>query len=394
MSDQRGANPDGAAGPAQPVGLPAEEVAALREAGRAWSAGVRAPTGASTDITPGLDVTETKGRPGEKYVRIIRAQAAGFEQVGPGWLEATARATDPTTGVGRLRRRVRRTVLGRPLATRQISHELLNKVRALAVLSSDALSSVAYATEQIVVVLAMAGATAVGFDLPIMGVIGLLLLAVVFSYRQTIKAYPGGGGSYIVAKDNLGPIPGLIAAAALMTDYILTVAVSIASGYDQIQSVFPAAVNFRVVACIAMVVLIALGNLRGIRESGTIFAAPTYLFITAMFLTIGVSFVRLATGGLHSAPTTIHYSGALKAETSLSALGGLALIFFFLRAFSSGCAAITGVEAISDGVIAFKQPQWRNARITLTIMGFLSVTMFVGITVANHILGSNLRELF
>jgi amino acid transporter len=385
MADQGGPPPGPAADP--PTPLPEAEAAALREAGRAWSAASgRWPGG--TQITPGLDVAETRGRPGEKYVRIIRAQPQGFDPVAPGWLEATARAGQTDTRLGGLRRRLRSTVLGAPLATRQQAHERLTKVKALAVLSSDALSSVAYATEQIVIVLATAGMAAVSFDLPIMAVIALLLLVVVFSYRQTIKAYPQGGGSYIVAKDNLGPVPGLIAAAALMTDYILTVAVSVAAGYDNIQSVFPAAVHYRVVACVGMVVLIALGNLRGIRESGTIFAAPTYLFIAAMLLTIGVSFFRLLTGSLH--PGTTHSAIAL--STNLSSLSGLALVFLFLRAFASGCAAITGVEAISDGVLAFKEPQWRNARITLTIMGFLSAFMFIGITVGNHILGSDLRN--
>ena len=380
-----------AQGPPTPAPvLPDDEVAALREAGRAWSESTRRTTTGSR-VAPGLDVAETLGRPGEKYVRVVRSRTQGFEPVAPGWLEATARATQPSSGLGKLGHQLRGTILGQPLATRQMVHERLNKFKALAVLSSDALSSVAYATEEIVIVLATAGMAALTFDLPIMGVIALLLFAVVFSYRQTIKAYPQGGGSYIVAKDNLGPIPGLIAASALMTDYILTVAVSVASGYDQIQSVFPAAVHYRVAACIVMVVLIALGNLRGLRESGTIFAAPTYLFIAAMFLTIGVSFFRLLTGSLQPGPSQIHLSAAEMGQ-NLGTLGGLALILLYLRAFSSGCAAITGVEAISDGVLAFKEPQWRNARTTLTIMGFLSAAMFIGITVGNHILGSDIRD--
>ena len=292
--------------PKPPPTLPDAEIAALREAGRAWAASPgRSATGPG--VAPGLDVAETRGRPGEHYVRVVRSQAQGFEPVAPGWLEATPRAIQPDTEFGRFRRRLRALVLGSPLSTSRVLHERLNKVRALPVLSSDALSSVAYATEQIVLVLAVAGTAAISTDvLPIMGVIALLIVIVCLSYRQTIKAYPQGGGSYIVAKDNLGPVAGLIAGSALMTDYILTVAVSVASGYDQIQSVFPAAVHYRVAACIAVVVLIALANLRGLRQAGNIFAAPTYLFITAILLTIVVNLFRLITGSIHPTGTTIH----------------------------------------------------------------------------------------
>ena len=376
--------------PKPPPTLPDAELAALREAGRAWETAPGRGS-AGPEVAPGLDVAETRGRPGEHYVRVVRSRAQGFEPVAPGWLEATPRAAQVDTEFGRFRRRMRAIVLGSPLSSSRMVHEQLNKVRALAVLSSDALSSVAYATEEIVVVLASAGVAAVGFDLPIMGVIAFLLAVVVLSYRQTIKAYPKGGGSYIVAKDNLGPIAGLVAGAALMTDYILTVAVSVASGYDQIQSVVPAAVHYRVVACIAIVVLIALANLRGLRQAGNLFAAPTYLFILAVFLTVGVNFIRFATGGIHSSGT-VNNLPTSDLGTQLSALGGMALVLLYLRAFSSGCAAITGVEAISDGVIAFREPQWRNARATLTIMGILSVTMFVGITVGTHVLGVDIRD--
>jgi len=268
-------------------------------------------------------------------------------------------------------------------------HERLNKVRALAVLSSDALSSVAYATEEIVVVLAVAGATAITTDLlPIMSVIALLIVIVCLSYRQTIKAYPQGGGSYIVAKDNLGPVPGLIAGSALMTDYILTVAVSVAAGYDQIQSVFPAAVHYRVVACIVVVVLIALANLRGLRQAGNIFAAPTYLFIFAILLTVIVNFVRLITGSIHPTGVSIH----VPTSTSFTDLGGMLLVLLFLKAFSSGCSALTGIEAISDGILAFRIPEWRNARTTLTIMAVLCVVMFCGITIGTELLGVSVRN--
>ncbi|MGO8687815.1 MAG: APC family permease [Candidatus Dormibacteria bacterium] len=373
--------------PPPPPTLPDAEIAALREAGRAWTAAPARSGG--PEVAPGLDVTETRGRPGEHYVRVVRSQSRGFEPVAPGWLQATPRAAAPDTAMGRLERRLRTVLLGAPLANRQMIHERLNKVRALAVLSSDALSSVAYATEEIILVLAVAGATAVSTDLlPIMGVIAALIAIVCLSYRQTIKAYPQGGGSYIVAKDNLGPVAGLVAGSALMTDYILTVAVSVASGYDQIQSVFPAAVHYRVFACIAVVVLIALANLRGLRQAGNIFAAPTYLFILAILLTIVVNLFRLVTGGIHPTGTTIHIS----ITQNFTDMGGMLLVLLFLKGFSSGCSALTGIEAISDGILAFKIPEWRNARTTLTVMGILCVVMFCGITIGTEVLGVSIRS--
>ena len=374
--------------PKPPPTLPEAEVAALREAGRAWSRAPGRPR-QGADVAPDLGVTETRGRPGEHYVRVVRSQTQGFESVAPGWLEATPRATQPTTDMGRFRRRLRTLILGQPLASSRVLHERLNKVRALPVLSSDALSSVAYATEQIVLVLAVAGATAVSTDLmPIMAVIAALIIIVCLSYRQTIKAYPQGGGSYIVAKDNLGPVAGLVAGSALMTDYILTVAVSVASGYDQIQSVFPAAAHYRVFACIAVVVLIAVANLRGLRQAGNIFAAPTYLFICAIILTVAVNLFRLITGSIHPTGTSIH----IPITESFTDLGGMLLVLLFLKGFSSGCSALTGIEAISDGILAFKVPEWRNARTTLTIMGTLCVIMFCGITIGTEVLGVSIRN--
>jgi amino acid transporter len=371
-----------------PPTLPDAEVATLREAGRAWARAPGLPR-RGAEVAPDLDVTETRGRPGEHYVRVVRSQTQGFENVAPGWLEATPRATQPTTDLGRFRRRLRTLILGPPLSSSRVLHERLNKIRALPVLSSDALSSVAYATEQIVLVLAVAGATAVSTDLlPIMAVIAALIVIVCLSYRQTIKAYPQGGGSYIVAKDNLGPVAGLVAGSALMTDYILTVAVSVASGYDQIQSVFPAAAHYRVFACIAVVVLIAVANLRGLRQAGNIFAAPTYLFIFAIILTVVVNVFRLITGSIHPTGTSIN----IPITESFTDLGGMLLVLLFLKGFSSGCSALTGIEAISDGILAFKVPEWRNARTTLTIMGTLCVIMFCGITIGTEVLGVSIRN--
>jgi amino acid transporter len=243
------------------------------------------------------------------------------------------------------------------------------------VLSSDALSSVAYATEQILVVLVAAGAAAYGAMLPIGAAILTLLAIVVLSYRQTIKAYPHGGGSYIVASDNLGPLAGLVAGCALMTSYTLTVAVSVASGVDAIISAAPGLEPLRVEMCVGFTLILLLGNLRGIRESGNLFAAPTYLFVAGVLTMIMVVGVRLALGRLHGEPPRI---GQVTQSLSLVLL---------LRAFASGATALTGVEAISDGVPAFRPPEWVNARTTLTTMGLLLGLMFLGITLTTHALG-------
>ncbi len=377
--------PSGTAG----VALSDDEVVSLREAGRAWSRVPRARVQTGGDfIDPDLDPIEERGPPGERYVRVMRSKTQGFELKAPGWLEATSRATAPSGEFARIRRRMRTTLLGAPLATRDLVHERLTKVKALAVLSSDALSSVAYGPEQILVVfvLAGAGALALNYDLLIMGAIGWVLLSVILSYRQTIEAYPQGGGSYIVAKDNLGTLPGLVAASALMTDYVLTVAVSISQGVAFILSPFPGIASWAVPLCLAFVLLIVLGNLRGIRESGTIFAAPTYLFITAMFVMVAFDGYRLISGQCanHACATLAHVAPNYG---NAAAAVGSASIFLILQAFASGSSALTGIEAVSDGVPAFKPPEWRNARTTLTVMGVILGLMFFGIVLVTHFLG-------
>jgi amino acid transporter len=375
-------------GPAA-VQLPPEEEAALREAGDAWSLVPRARvTTGNGFVDPDLATHEERGRPGERYVRVSRpATNQGFERKATGWLEATTRATAPTGEFARLRRKIRSALIGSPLPTRDLVHERLTKIKALAVLSSDALSSVAYGPEQILVVFVLAGAGAVAFnyDLVIMGLIGVVLLSVVLSYRQTIKAYPKGGGSYIVAKDNLGTMPGLVAAAALMTDYVLTVAVSISSGIFQLTSAFPVLTSWAVPLCLTAVVLIVLGNLRGIRESGSIFAAPTYLFLLAMFLLIAVNLFKIVSGQCSngSCATLPHVGPNYAVGNAVSTVG----LFLILQAFASGSSALTGIEAVSDGVPAFKPPEWRNARTTLVWMGVLLGGMLFGIVVVTHILG-------
>jgi amino acid transporter len=269
---------------------------------------------------------------------------------------------------------LRTLLLGQPIASSHQIHERLSKIKAMAILSSDPLSSVAYATEQTLAVLLLAGAGALSFSLPIGAAIVVLLIIVGLSYRQTIKAYPNGGGSYIVAKDNLGPVPGLVAAAALTTDYILTVAVSVSAGVQAVTSAFPETAGALVPMGLGIIGLMVLVNLRGVREAGTVFAAPTYLFIAAVFGLIAFGGWHILIQGTHTQlARTTNYPAAIGLE-------GLGL-FLVLKAFSSGCTALTGVEAISNGVPLFRPPEWRNARTTLMVMVGLAVSMFAGITI-------------
>jgi amino acid transporter len=265
--------------------------------------------------------------------------------------------------------RLKRAFLGSPLPTAQSRHERLAKSTALAVFASDALSSVAYATEEILLVLVLAGTAALSYSLPISIAIAILIAIVVSSYRQTIRAYPQGGGAYIVSKDNLGVPAGLVAGAALLIDYVLTVAVSVAAGIAALTSAVPGLFPYRPWLCVAAVVAVALANLRGIRESGKIFAAPTYLFIGSLGVLIIYGGLGAVFDFLPEAPYQRHPPG----------LEGVGL-FLFLRAFASGCTALTGVEAVSDGVPAFKPPEAHNARIVLTVLGVILIVLFLGIT--------------
>jgi amino acid transporter len=265
--------------------------------------------------------------------------------------------------------RLKRVFLGSPLPTAQSRHERLVKSTALAVFASDALSSVAYATEEILLVLVLAGTAALSYSLPISIAIAVLIAIVVSSYRQTIRAYPQGGGAYIVSKDNLGVPAGLVAGAALLIDYVLTVAVSVAAGIAALTSAVPWLFPYRPWLCVVAVVAIAVANLRGIRESGKLFAAPTYLFIASLFILIVYGGAGAVFDFLPEAPYQRHPPG----------LEGVGL-FLLLRAFASGCTALTGVEAVSDGVPAFKPPEAHNARIVLTVLGVILIVLFMGIT--------------
>ncbi|WP_329358750.1 APC family permease [Streptomyces anulatus] len=248
----------------------------------------------------------------------------------------------------------------------------MRKLVALPVLSADALSSVAYGPEALLAVLVLAGSAGLGYVFPVSAAIVLLILAVGLSYRQTIRAYPHGGGSYIVAGDNLGPVPGLVAAAGLMTDYVLTVAVSIASGVAAVTSAIPGLASMTVPLGLGVIVLLLAGNLRGVRQAGALFAAPTYAFILAMFLLITVGLVQSIGQGFAPRP-----------EPAVTAAEGVGL-FLIMRAFSSGATAMTGIEAISNAVPVFRPVAWRQARTTLSWMTGLLIAMFAGIIVLAH----------
>ena len=273
-------------------------------------------------------------------------------------------------------------IVGKPIPSRMADHERLSRTTGLAILSSDALSSVAYATEEILRTLVMASIAAMWISVPIACIIAGLMLVIGFSYRLTIHAYPAGGGAYRVAKENIGAPAGLVAAAALLLDYVMTVAVSIAAGVAAVTSAFPDLHISRVELALVFIALIAIGNLRGVRESGYIFAVPTYGFVASIIGLLAIGAWRLATG------TVMPLEGGLGVAASAVGehagdLGGVipALgTFIILRAFANGCTALTGVEAISDGVAAFRPPEARNAAATLMTMIGLSVTMFLGIT--------------
>jgi amino acid transporter len=307
------------------------------------------------------------------YLRIVPRRRR-FVQVAPGYLEATRLASRPRDTLGRYVANVKRVALGSPFATSQAIHERLTKVKALPIFSSDALSSSAYGPEEILIMLVLAGSVALSRALPIAAVIVLMLVILTLSYRQTIKAYPSGGGAYIVAHENLGQGPGLTAASALMVDYVLTVAVSVAAGVAAITSAVPDLYDARVVIGVAVVAVFAWGNLRGIREAGTLFAAPTYFFILAMGAMIVVGLIKVVAG---NAPGSLLH-GAPPRET-VAATQGLTLLLV-LRAFSSGSAALTGVEAISNGVPAFKPPESQNARTTLVMMACILGFLVLGVT--------------
>ena len=269
---------------------------------------------------------------------------------------------------------LKRLLVGKPIPSHLAHHERLSRVTGLAVLSSDALSSVAYATDFIVATLIVAGTAALGYAIPIGLVIAALLAIVAFSYRQTIYAYPSGGGAYRVAKENIGENAGLTAAASLLVDYTLTVSVSISAGVLAITSAFPSLDVYRVQLCLVFLTLLTVGNLRGIRESGQIFAIPTYFFVVSIFVLIAIGLYHYATGTMSSVTAPPTKGVGTRQLTTL----------LLLTAFANGCTAMTGVEAVSDGVPAFRPPESKNAAATLVTMAVLAIAMFLGITFLAH----------
>ena len=313
----------------------------------------------------------TGRKAGDRRVRVERPHAPYFRYAGPGQLVAREAASAPRTRTGRGLARFRGVVFGRPLSSEADLEERLDKKKALAIFSSDAISSSAYATEEILRVLVIGGAAAILLSIEVAIAIAVLLAVVAVSYRQVCRAYPSGGGAYVVARTNLAPIFGLIAAASLLIDYVMTVAVSTASAIAQIQSVVPEAFDIRIQIAFVSISLITVANLRGLRESGNIFAVPTYLFVGLALAVVVIGGWRVATG------TAVPVVRPDYVPLGTEAIGLLLL----LKAFAGGSVALTGVEAIANGVPAFKPPESKNAATTMTAMAVLLGVLFVGLTV-------------
>ncbi len=336
---------------------------------------LRRPGDGSLEPEVELHEIHRGAKPGSRYYRLTPSRQQKLRRIAPGEFEATTAAIRPATRAGRAVYWLRRILIGEPLATSQLVHERLSKTKALAIFSSDNLSSSAYATEEILLVLILAGTGALTRSIPIAFAIAALAAIVATSYRQTIRAYPNGGGAYVVAKENLGVAPSLLAGGALFVDYILTVAVSTAAGVAAISSAAPELHDLRIEIGVGFVAILTLGNLRGIRESGTIFAIPTYFFIFTFGAMIVTGFVRLMLGHDLTAAEPPH-----PIEPGLHGL----TLFLFLRAFASGSAALTGIEAIANGVPYFKEPEAKNASTTLAWMAAILAAFFVGTTVLAH----------
>jgi amino acid transporter len=374
----KSADPDN---PVQDLGAPSpsallptldrEQLAILRRVGQEWSQVCGDPElwRQALPVDPNLgsypDPAEIRPTRFSRFVSVSTQTGHASE------VEATE-AGDAGALVGRIGQGARRALLGAPLRSTAIAHEKIRKLLALPVLSADALSSVAYGPEAMLAILVLAGAAGLRYSIPIAATIAVLMLAVGVSYRQTIRAYPHGGGSYVVASENLGRMPGLLAAAGLLTDYILTVAVSVASGLAAITSAIPSLESATVPIGVGVMAVLLAGNLRGVREAGAIFAAPTYAFIAAIFALVVVGLIDASSRGFHATPTP-----------HLTVTEGVGVLLV-LRAFASGSTAMTGIEAISNAVPVFKPVEWRNARATLTWMIGLLIVMFAGTIALVH----------
>jgi amino acid transporter len=352
--------------------LDERQISALRRVGREWGQVCGDPK-VWRDALPVDPSLGSYPAPSEiQPMRFERFVSVSLRRDQPAAVEATSTAEVLPSRLGRLGYDLKRVLFGPPLKSTAITIERMRKLVALPVLSADALSSVAYGPEAMLVILVLAGSAGLSYSIPIAAVIAFLMLAVGASYRQTIRAYPHGGGSYIVASDNLGRLPGLVAAAGLMTDYILTVAVSVASGVAAITSAVPSLTPATVPIGLIVIAVLLAGNLRGVRQAGALFAAPTYAFILAMFILIAAGLYQAAGHGFRPTPTP-----------PLTATEGVSVLLL-LRAYASGSTAITGIEAISNAVPAFKPVEWQNARTTLSWMIGLLITLFAGTIALIH----------
>ena len=334
-------------------------------------------------VDPLLEVRERKvgARPGDAYVRIVRPFEDEFERSDEGTLIASEKTILERRGWHAALRGFRTALIGRPISTEHEEHERLSKSKALAVFSSDNISSSAYGPEEIMRVLVLAGTGALLLTVQLAVLIIVMLAIVTVSYRQTIKAYPMGASSYIVASDNLGDRAGILAASALLIGYTVTVAVSVSAGVAAMTSIIPQIYDYKVYISVALVALLMLGNLRGIRESGSIFMTPTYLYVVVMLVVIGMGLVQAATGQL------AQFDAPQAWIDEWNAIGQALGLLLILRAFSQGAVALTGVEAVSDGVPAFKPPEWKNARTTLTWAAVIFGILFVGIAYLGTAIG-------
>ncbi|MBI4213098.1 MAG: APC family permease [Chloroflexi bacterium] len=323
--------------------------------------------------TEGEDVSVVRGRlPGTRYVRIVRPRAREFSRQTPGYLVATERVLAPKGFIGGAADLLRRFLIGSRIRSEFEGEERLGKVKGLAVFASDNISSSAYATEETMRVLVLAGVAALTLAMPITLAVVTILAIVVISYREVIRAYPQGGGSYVVAHENLGKLAGMTAAAALLTDYTLTVAVSISAGTSAITSAFPGLLENKVQIAVGVVVVMTVLNLRGIRESGSIFAAPVYVYVLSILGLLGFGLLRLFMGTLPEYSAPPEWLESHGAEP-------LALLLV-LRAFASGSVALTGTEAVADSVPSFRRPEVPNAQAILVMMGTLFATIFLGMS--------------
>lgn len=356
-------------------GLDEKQIAALREVGREWGRVSADPQTWREALPVNPTLCEypqaSEFRPGRltKFVPVTGRDG----QLPP--IETTRTAEEPRSAAGRVTQGLRRFLEGPPLDISAIAVERMRKLVALPVLSADALSSVAYGPQAMLAFLVLAGLRGLSYSLPVGGAVMLLMLAVGVSYRQTIRAYPQGGGSYIVASEELGRVPGLMAAAGLLIDYIMTVAVSIAAGVAAITSALPSLQPATTGIGVGVIAVLLAANLRGVRQAGLVFAVPTYAFIAAIAALVAGELVHVAGRGFHPVP-----AGHPAILQSVSVL-------LVLRAFASGCTAMTGIEAISNAVPAFKPVEWRNARVTLTWMTGLLIAMFAGVLVITKLAG-------